>query len=1079
MAGTGLPFPKTGDVLTQAPNVIDADRYSSARAWGQIAAAAGDVAKAGGDYLEYQQKQREVGYLAEREETIRRRALDLSAEHRDDSRAFDAAWKGFSEGVIAEAEPKAIPHLKRALGTHGNTAYGGILQREMVRAERLDIEQVQVNIDSTGRDVMAAATAGTLYGPDGTFTPGGQIKIAEFRNKLNAAVNVKLMSPEKADFIYNDFLSKAQDEDTARRALDLYKAEGFEAAEGYLRKNILENETLSLKPEERRRAYSYGLQQLQKQRMFDRQDRGDVEAGARDLKARIESGQPYDDTEVRDMRDDLARVGSMNRRRDLVLSDAVRKETRGAGLPELATAARGARSVAEVINSAAAESGVDRDLLMRIARIESSFNPNAVTGSYKGLFQLSEAEFARYGGKNIMDQAENARVGALKLRDEITAFRQSYGRDPTPTEIYLTHQQGAGGLKAHLSNPAAPAWENMLSTGEGRQKGEAWAKAAIWGNVPDNLKAQFGSVENITSAQFVELWRGKVEGGAAGQDAAALAPYQGEFAKRIQQVLIRDARTAWPAMKDRIDRGRPLDGPDFEAVREAAALSGDRKWHEEVEAETFASRFGRRIESVPPNERQAMLDQLRAELPATGLPTNMQDQIDKSVTQQVERRNKQVREDPVGYAIERGFGPPAALDFSSPVSARAGISDRVLIAKGVAEEERVPVGNPFRPAERAQMAGSIANGDVRQAAVTMNALADLPDEILTPVLSSPDIKSAIVGAARSADPARFNAAMMFMDRVWARAPETATHLFGGDVVDDLKMWQTNLRYMTPEQLAEQRKRESNDPQLRERRKQLEGDGLREARKHSFDDIVSQFNTSWWVTPSIVARNITSADPQPPVPTGMLPPGAADVRDAFMGDFETQYARFYARGMSKDDAMKSAAEVMKTKWTASPTNGGRLMLNAPETIRGANGNAIYPSVGGSYDWMKKQLEADIATQVGKPMFGPQPGGVTQAALAAAQLPLAGRPQLSERNWSYVLISDRQTQAEAQQGLPASYLVMVTDAQTGKSTILPKRQNFDASGEKVKAEEAFQQRFDFERRRNEAAQPSQVPFRLRAM
>jgi hypothetical protein len=1035
MAGTGLPFPKTGDVLTQAPNVIDADRYSSARAWGQIAAAAGDVAKAGGDYLEYQQKQREVGYLAEREEAIRRRALDLSAEHRDDSKAFDAAWKGFSEGVIAEAEPKAIPHLKRALGTHGNTAYGGILQREMGRAERLDTEQVQVNIDSTGRDVMASASAGTLYGPDGTFTPGGQIKIAEFRNKLNAAVNVKLMSPEKADFIYNDFLSKAQDEDTARRALDLYKTEGFEAAEGYLRKNILENETLSLKPEERRRAYSYGLQQLQKQRMFDRQDRGDVEAGARDLKARIESGQPYDDTEVRDARDDLARVGSMNRRRDLVLSDAVRKETRGASLPELATAARGARAGVNYMTGPLPGAGA-MTMIQTPGGVSVTVNKQAAD-NFKGFLTDLEVAGAPIKG-----------VGGFNERRISGTDRWSQHAYGNAIDIDQTGR-----------NVTAEAFRQW-----GEQNRDKLAE----------IERKWGMIggQNFTSPDW-----GHWEWGGPG--GGALAPYQGELAKRVQQVLIRDARAAWPAMKDRIDRGRPLDGPDFEAVREAAALSGDRKWHEEVEAEAFASKFGRRIESVPPNERQSMLDQLRAELPATGLPTNMQDQIDRSVTQQVERRNKQVREDPVGYAIERGFGPPDALDFSSPARARAGISDRVLIAKGVAEEERVPAGNPFRPAERTQMAGSIANGDVRQAAVTMNALADLPDEILTPVLSSPDIKSAIVGAARSADPARFNAAMMFMDRVWARAPETATHLFGGDVVDDLKMWQTNLRYMTPEQLAEQRKRESNDPQLRERRKQLEGDGLREARKHSFDDIVSQFNTSWWVTPGVVARNITGADPQPPVPTGILPPGAADVRDAFMGDFETQYARFYARGMSKDDAMKSAADVMKTKWTASPTNGGRLMLNAPETIRSANGNAIYPSVGGSYDWMKKQLEADIATQVGKPMFGPQPGGVTQAALAAAQLPLAGRPQLRERNWNYVLISDRQTQAEAQQGLPASYLVMVTDAQTGKSTILPKRQNFDASGEKVKAEEAFQQRFDFERRRNEAAQPSQVPFRLRAM
>ncbi len=86
-------------------------------------------------------------------------------------------------------------------------------------------------------------------------------------------------------------------------------------------------------------------------------------------------------------------------------------------------------------------------------------------------------EASRYGG-NGLDS------GARMYADRANWFQNKYGRAPTPTELYLTNQQGQGGIAAHLSNPDAPAWQNMYSTGEGQQKGAGWAKKAIWGQRP-------------------------------------------------------------------------------------------------------------------------------------------------------------------------------------------------------------------------------------------------------------------------------------------------------------------------------------------------------------------------------------------------------------------------------------------------------------------------------------------------------------------------------------------------------------------------------------------------------------------
>lgn len=157
--------------------------------------------------------------------------------------------------------------------------------------------------------------------------------------------------------------------------------------------------------------------------------------------------------------------------------------------------------------------GIDPEWLRKIAKIESGGDPQNTTGSYKGLFQLSGKEFTAHGGSgDIYDPEQNTAAAANKLAREALQFKQKYGRDAKLTDLYMIHLQGAGGAAAHAANPDAPAWQNMYSTAEGKQKGEAWAKKAIWGNIPDNLKAKFGSVENVKSSDLAAIYVGKLEG---------------------------------------------------------------------------------------------------------------------------------------------------------------------------------------------------------------------------------------------------------------------------------------------------------------------------------------------------------------------------------------------------------------------------------------------------------------------------------------------------------------------------------------------------------------------------------------
>lgn len=147
--------------------------------------------------------------------------------------------------------------------------------------------------------------------------------------------------------------------------------------------------------------------------------------------------------------------------------------------------------------------------VQRTFQIESGGNPNAVTGSNKGLGQFSGDLERRYGinEQNRTDPNVQARALSLENQDHHDALARALGHEPTPADYYLAHQQGIGGAVAHISQPNLPAWQNMYGTVEGNQKGQAWAKQAIWGNMTPEMKAQFpGGVDTVTSSDFARMW---------------------------------------------------------------------------------------------------------------------------------------------------------------------------------------------------------------------------------------------------------------------------------------------------------------------------------------------------------------------------------------------------------------------------------------------------------------------------------------------------------------------------------------------------------------------------------------------
>tara|TARA_R110000765_G_scaffold146397_1_gene248746 strand:- start:1817 stop:3142 length:1326 start_codon:yes stop_codon:yes gene_type:complete len=104
-------------------------------------------------------------------------------------------------------------------------------------------------------------------------------------------------------------------------------------------------------------------------------------------------------------------------------------------------------SIGEAIKAASAKYGLDYNMMLTIAKIETpGFNPNALNEktSAQGLYQILKKFMPRYGvtSANVFDPLTNASAAALILRQNIDVATARLGRAPEPWEVYVMHNQG-------------------------------------------------------------------------------------------------------------------------------------------------------------------------------------------------------------------------------------------------------------------------------------------------------------------------------------------------------------------------------------------------------------------------------------------------------------------------------------------------------------------------------------------------------------------------------------------------------------------------------------------------------------
>lgn len=157
---------------------------------------------------------------------------------------------------------------------------------------------------------------------------------------------------------------------------------------------------------------------------------------------------------------------------DTYITDPVEREVQYAALgaklgkayleksPQIAATKQGSLvpGLSDAVSAAAEKHGVSSEYLGRLAMVESGGGRNLAndSSSARGPFQFVR-KTARQYGINPMDFAQSADGAARLTKDNADYLRSKLGREPSPGELYLAHQQGMEGAFKLLSNPNALA----------------------------------------------------------------------------------------------------------------------------------------------------------------------------------------------------------------------------------------------------------------------------------------------------------------------------------------------------------------------------------------------------------------------------------------------------------------------------------------------------------------------------------------------------------------------------------------------------------------------------------------------
>lgn len=961
------------------------------------------------------------GFLSQYQMDAQRGLQEIAARNQSNPAAFDTEAKAYVRSLGAgakEMRPLVQAEAEKIRQQHFLSISNSAVQRQTAGAK----DAILVQIDSTSNDYYALARQG---GTQTDAFKAADARLAGLYDQLQGNP-VFGVGPERANSELRSTRDRALGFAMSSEAVRIYDAKGDKAAQKWLVEHIRDNPELKIDDTQRNGLLEIGRNAIAMRKGENKAAIDANKATAGVLAKALEAGKSLPQGAVEQAIETATKLGDVETAAKLLTSKQVygqSEATRGLTDEERvrrATSAPVAPSdVHGVITAAAGRYGINPNYALRVAHIESRFDPNAVNGGSQatGLFQFIPSTWRTYGqGQSARDPAANADAAMRFTVANRDFLRTRFGREPTVGELYLAHQQGAGGATALLAAPNSRAVDVV-------------GERAVLAN---------GGHLDMTAGQFAQKWIRKVDGAAGAppsspigaapftQQQIAANPYLAPTWLKAQlagnKELIDSATYVLSAAENAINKSVMPDPQTLAGAIQIANQNPEKLGR--ARDELIAKIRGLDEGEAAIREGTAAGSALVADVMrrAQGAPILVQMQAEATKAA-VERGAKNLTDQPWEEAARRGWtaGALLPLDFSSADALQAGLAARLDVGRAITARTGKPL-SVLDPQDIAAVSRIWATGAPATQSMLAQQLGALPAEQFGMVMSAPEMRESLVGMSRSGDPAKMAAAFSLMDAAQRRDPDGFSRLYGRDVENRMATWMVRSQYMAPAQLAQEEAR-YNDPAMQKARDALRETAMTATKKLTAGDIAGYVGGSW-------------------IPfAGADVPATPAQAQRLVADYREEYAATFAEVGDETKARELAVQRIGRVWGVSPLNNGTLMRFPPERA--------YQTINQSHDWLAKQLDDDIrqsfaptTTPVSewdlRPPAAPAPGSsaargrlsVTERRRAADAKSAMTPQQRAEVdrveamiNAPRMLVPDARTQAEFNAGQPPSYPIVL--------------------------------------------------------
>lgn len=409
--------------------------------------------------------------------------------------------------------------------------------------------------------------------------------------------------------------------------------------------------------------------------------------------------------------------------------------------PELAVATLSGKkplpmgSVQSKIIAQAKESGVDPQTALAIASIESNYNPTAKNpaSSASGVFQLIDSSWDMYGGNAPRDNVDaQVKAGIGYIADTQKAMKQTFGRDPTPGELYMGHLFGQAGAQAIIKSPDAMPIEKAVAR-----------------YAPNNVNTivNANGMTGMTVGQVKALWSGVVSKHWDKATAFANAPLDGEVpsGNPAFDALTPQGREAMLTHAEQLSRKNDINGrveleakvkdavaayqrgeapqntPPMDEFVKAYGTQGIAKYREMVGWQQFGADVAK-VKVASPDEQLALYNSMQPS--GEGYADNAQRQ--EALGKAISYVNQQRQDDPISFDQTQGAKITNPLDVNDPNFFTSSVAGRYIQADQISQNFGTPY-SVFSKTEAAALGKFIDQASPDQALGYLRSLRGAAD----------------------------------------------------------------------------------------------------------------------------------------------------------------------------------------------------------------------------------------------------------------------------------------------------------------------------------------------------------------